>query len=128
MSRDIERTVADLNKWLLYVASDAERYKDTSELIARSPEFRMAAIAIETTLPHPSLASVARGPFLRVRVGTNAVNAFDFRKLPYGFLESEETVAQPGEVHDLKFMKCVGTDVLNPRKIQPVFGQLKYFD
>lgn len=127
MPQTIEHTAASLNVWLPQIASDAERYKTIPELIENSSEFHLAAIAIGETLAHPSLASAALGPFIRVRIGESAVEAFRFRKEAYDILDPEETVAQPGEIFDLKIRRYVGADVLNPRRVQPVFGQLRYF-
>jgi hypothetical protein len=124
----MERVVDDLNKWLPYVASDAERFGNTTELIRRSHEFHLAAQAIYETLPHPSLASGAKGRLLRVRIGNTAVDAFSFHRLPYDFLATEHDTAQPGEVRKLLVRHTIGTDIFDPSKTQPVFGQLKYFD
>lgn len=85
MPRNIEETIAHLKELLPYVARDAERYRSTTELVTKSHELHMAARAIDETLAHPSLASVAKGPFLKVKLGANAVEALCFKKLPYDF-------------------------------------------
>ena len=128
MTRDIQGVVDQLRELLPYVARDAERYRNPTELVTKSHELHLAARAIEETLPHPSLASTARGPFIRVRIGANAVKAYGFRKLPYDFLETYPDKAESGEEYDLRTMRRIQTDIFNPRHTQPVFGQLRYFD
>lgn len=127
MSRtsNLDAAIAELRDLLPFVARDAERYRNTTELVTKSREFHLAARAIERTLPHPSLA---RGPVICVRIGANAVEAFGIRKLPYDFLESYPESAQPDETYDLRFSHRVQTDVFNPRHTQPIYGQRKYFD
>lgn len=128
MSRDIEATIEELHKLLPFVARDAERYRNSTELVKRSHELHLAARAIEETLPHPSLASSARGPFIRVRIGANAVEAYGFRSLPYDFVEPYFDTAEPGQEYDLMYKHRVQTDYFNSRHTQPVFGQMLYFD
>lgn len=128
MARDIEHIVEQLHELLPFVVRDAERYRNPTELVTKSRELHLAARAIEETLPHPSLASVSRSPVLRVRIGTNAVEAYGFRKLPYDFLEAYSDKAEPDEEYDLRFKHDIQTDVFNRRHTQPVFGQLRYFD
>lgn len=128
MTRDIERTIEQLQELLPLVVRDAERYRNPTELVTKSRELHMAARAIEETLPHPSLASLSRNPILRVRVGTNAVEAYGFRKIPYDFLEAYSDKAEAGEEYDLRFKHDISTDIFNPRHTQPVFGQMRYFD
>ena len=128
MTRDIEHVVEQLHELLPFVVRDAERYRNPTELVTKSRELHLAARAIEETLPHPSLASVSRAPVLRVRIGANAVEAYGFRKLQYGFLETYSEKAEPGEEYDLRFKHDIQTDIFNPRHTQPVFGQIRYFD
>lgn len=128
MTREIQDVIDQLHELLPYVARDAERFRNPTELVTKSQELHMAARAIEETLPHPSLASSARGPFIRVRIGANAVEAYGIRKLPYDFREVYADSAQPGDVYDLRFKSRIQTDVFNPRHTQPIYGQLRYFD
>ena len=128
MSRDIEQTIEQLHELLPFVVRDAERYRNPTELVTKSRELHLAARAIEETLPYPSLASSSRSPLIKVRIGTNAVEAFGFRKLPYDFLEAYPDKAEPDEEYVLRYKHNVQTDVFNPRHTQPVFGQTRYFD
>ena len=128
MSRDIEQTIEQLRELLPFIVRDAERYRNPTELVTKSRELRLAARAIEETLPHPSLASSTKNPLLKIRIGTNAVEAFGFRKLPYDFLEAYPDKAEPDEEYVLRYKHSVQTDVFNPRHTQPVFGQTRYFD
>lgn len=128
MTREIQGVIDQLHELLPYVARDAERYRNPTELVTKSHELHMAARAIEETLPHPSLASSARGPFIRVRIGANAVEAYGFRRLPYDFVEPYFDTAEPGQEYDLMYKYRIQTDVFNPRHTQPVFGQMLYFD
>ena len=128
MSRDIEQTIEQLHELLPFVVRDAERYRNPTELVAKSRELHMAARAIEETLPYPSLASSSRTPVIRVRIGENAVEAYGFRKLQYDFLEEYPDKAKPGEEYDLLYKHNIGTDIFNRRHTQPVFGQMRYFD
>ena len=128
MSRYIERTIEQLQELLPFVARDAERYRNPTELVTKSHELHLAARAIEETLPHPSLASSSRAPLIKVRIGTSAVEAYGFRKLPYDFLEAYPDKAEPEEEYVLRYEHHVQTDVFNPRHTQPVFGQTRYFD
>lgn len=125
MTRDLEATIVRLNELLPFVVRDAERYRNSSELVNKSRELHLAARAIDEVLPHPSLAS---GPVIRVRIGANTVEAYGIRKLPYDFREVYPDSAQPDEVYDLRFKSHVQTDVFNPRHTQPIYGQLRYFD
>ncbi|MEO5499646.1 MAG: hypothetical protein ABIR46_04050 [Candidatus Saccharimonadales bacterium] len=128
MSRDIEATISQLKELLPYVARDAGRYRNATELVRNSRELARAAEAIDETLPWPSLASSAKGPIIRIRIGTNAVEAFGFRKLPYDFLESEFEMAEPGEEYNLLYKKRISTEPFSYTDSQPVYGQMKYFD
>jgi hypothetical protein len=128
MSRDIEATITELEKLLPYVARDAERYRNPTELVTKSHELHLAARAIDETLPHPSLASLAKGPFIRVHIGTRAVEALGLRKLPYDFVETTFETAEPGEAYNLLYKKRVSTDIFNPLHSQPIYGHIKYFD
>ena len=128
MSRDIEATITELEKLLPYVASDARRYQDPKLLVENSRELHLAARAIDETLPHPSLASLAKGPFIRVHIGTRAVEALGLRKLPYDFVETTQETAEPGEAYNLLYKKRVSTDIFNPRHSQPIYGHIRYFD
>lgn len=128
MSRDIEATITELRQLLPYVARDAERFRNPSELVEKSRELHLAARAIDETLPHPSLASLAKGPFIRVSIGARAVEARGLRKLPYDFVEATFETAEPGEEYTLLFKKEIQTDVFNPRHHEPLYGHLRYFD
>lgn len=128
MSRDIESTITKLKQLLPYVARDAERYGNPTDLVRNSHELYRAAEAIDATLPWPSLASSAKGSFIRVRIGTKAVEALSFRKLPYDFLETTSEIAEPGEEFNILFKKNVSTDILSSRHRQPVYGQSRYVD
>lgn len=128
MSRDVEAILTQLRELLPYVARDAERYRNATELVTKSHELRLAARAIDETLVHPSLASTSKSPVIQVRIGTKAVEALGVRKLPYDFREVTFETAEPGEVYDLRYKKYVTTDTFNPLHTQPVYGQLRYFD
>lgn len=125
MTHKIEDAIEQLNQLLPFVARDAERYRNPTELVMKSHELHMAARAIESTLPHPSLAT---GPVIRVHIGANAVEAYGVRKVAYDFVETYADAAQPGEVHDLRFRYRIQTDIFNPRHTQPIYGQIRYFD
>ena len=125
MSRDIEQVIEQLQELLPFVARDAERYRNPTELITKSHELHLAARAIEETLPHPSLASSSKNPLIKVRIGTNAVEAYGFRKLPEAYPDKAEPEE---EEYVLRYKHHVQTDVFNPRHTQPVFGQTRYFD
>lgn len=128
MSRDIEATLSQLRELLPYVARDAERYRNPTELVTKSHELYLAARAIDETLAHPSLASVSKHPVIRVHIGTKAVEALGIRKLPYDFREITFETAEPGEIYDLRYKNYVATDTFNPTHKQPIYGQLRYFD
>lgn len=128
MSQDIERTIEQLHELLPYVVRDAERYRNPTELVTKSRELHLAARAIEETLPYPSLASSSRSPLIQVRIGTNAVEAYGFRKLQYDFLEAYPDKAEPSEEYVLRYKHDVQTDVFNRSHTQPVYGQTRYFD
>jgi hypothetical protein len=128
MSRDIEATITQLNELLPYVARDAERYRNPSELVAKSRELHLAAKAIDETLPHPSLASLAKGPFIRVRIGSTAVEAREVSRNPYDFIETSFETAEPGEAYNLLFKHRISTDIFNPMHSEPIYGHIKYFD
>ncbi len=127
MSRDIEATITHLKELLPYVARDAERYGNPTELVRRSHELHLAAKAIDETLPWPSLASSARGQFIRVRIGTQAVDAVGFTKLPYDFLESTFETVEPGKEFNLLYKHTVSTDSSSVLR-QPVYGQMRFID
>ena len=125
MTRDIEASITQLQELLPLVVRDAERYRNSTELVTKSRELHLAAKAIDDVLPHPSLA---HGPVIRVRIGANAVEAYGIRKLPYDLREVYPESAQPGEEYDLRFRAHVQTDIFNNRHTQPIYGQLRYFD
>lgn len=128
MFLDVEAVISELQELLPYVVRDAERYRNPTELVTKSRELHMAARAIDETLPHPSLASLAKGPFIRVHIGTRAVEALGLRKLPYDFVETTQETAEPGEAYNLLYKKRVSTDIFNPRHSQPIYGHIRYFD
>lgn len=128
MSRDLEPTISKLKELLPYVARDAERYRNATELVTKSRELQLAAKAIDETLVHPSFVRLVEGPFLRLKLGTSAVEALGFRRNAYDLKETEFEVAEPGEEHDLLFKHRVATETFASSHSQPVYGHAKYFD
>ncbi len=122
----LDATITQLYDLLPYVARDAERLRNPSELVFRTPELLEAARLIEETLPYPSLAGGV--PVLRVCIGHAAVEALSMRKNPYDFLETSYEVVEPGQEFDLRYEHQVSTDIFNPHHRQPVYGGLRYFD
>lgn len=127
MARYIEAAIERLHELLPLVVRDAERYRNSTELVNKCRELHLAARAIDGVLPPPSLAS-GPAPVIRIRIGENAVEAYGIRKLPYDFPEVYADSAQPGETYDLRFKFLTQTDVFNPKHMQPIYGQLRYFD
>lgn len=128
MSREIEATITKLRELLPYVAYDAKRLGNTTDLVRHSHDFHLASLAINETLAHPSLASLDRMPIIRVRIGSEAVRAYGMGKNPYDFIEPYDTEASPGEEYDLRYKHKVFTDAYVSSLTQPVYGQTKYFD
>lgn len=122
----LDATLTQLYALLPYVARDAERLRNPTELVQKSYELHMASRAIEETLPHPSLAGGV--PVIRVCIGNKAVEALGMRKNAYDLLETSLEIVHPCEEIDLRFMHRVSTDIFNTAHTQPVFGQGRYFD
>lgn len=124
----LDSTVERLYELLPYVARDAERLRSPAELYKKSLELRLAAQAIDETLPYPSLATEI--PVIRVRIGSTAVEALGMRKNAYDLLELSFESSDPGAEYDLRYKHDVRIDPFNPYDIhtKPVYGQQLYFD
>lgn len=128
MFLDVEAVISELQELLPNVARESTFYRNPTELVKKSRELGLAAKAIDETLPDPNLATLAKGPFISVSIGSRAVEALVTRNLSDGTLETSYEMVNPGERYDLLYKLEVSTDVFDPSHREPFYGHMRYFD